>query len=86
MSLKGKTYYTELSRLSGVPAATISKIARGVDTNPSYKTLEILAHNAFNMSLPRLIDPADDFADDHIILRQRVKTGDELLILTLSKV
>ncbi len=80
MSLKGKTYYTTLSELSGVSAAVISKIARGVITDPPIMTIMYLAE-AFDMSIMRLMAPIHEFTDKHVISQQR--TGSH--IVTVSK-
>ncbi|MCK4706840.1 MAG: helix-turn-helix transcriptional regulator [Gammaproteobacteria bacterium] len=60
MYLKGKTYYTELSRRSGLSAALISRIARGLEDDPAFSVIKILANKGFGISWKLLLAPVDD--------------------------
>ncbi len=85
MQLKGKTYYTTLEAISGVKAAVISKIARGIITDPPIQTIIHLAE-AFHMSIMRLMAPVHEYRDSHIIMQTRRKVGNEWHVFTEARV
>lgn len=90
MKLKGDTYYSDLERLCGVKAATISEIARGIRTeliNDGNKNVDlgdiIAIAEAFNMSIMRLMASVHEYKDNHIISRHIFKIyPDEYFVIS----